>query len=217
NYPLAGDIQVQGKTVAEIDKQLTQILGKDYLVDPQVSVDVREYQSRWVTVIGEVRNPGRFVLKRDMRLIDVLAEAGGATKEAGTEILITRRADSGETRQIAVNRERLLSSNNQDANLPLSHMDIVTVGEKKIFYIRGEVTRPGSYFLENELTLLKAISVAGGLTPFANRKEVQLIRSASDGVANDKKVNNLKAIEQGKANDIPLLPNDVIIVARRVF
>jgi len=104
NYPLAGDIQVQGKTVAEIDKQLTQILGKDYLVDPQVSVDVREYQSRWVTVIGEVRNPGRFVLKRDMRLIDVLAEAGGATKEAGTEILITRRADSGETRQIAVNR-----------------------------------------------------------------------------------------------------------------
>jgi len=96
-------------------------------------------------------------------------------------------------------------------------MDIVTVGEKKIFYIRGEVTRPGSYFLENELTLLKAISVAGGLTPFANRKEVQLIRSASDGVANDKKVINLKAIEQGKANDIPLLPNDVIIVARRVF
>src|SRR5437867_573532 len=50
NYPLIGDVQVKGKSVAEIDDEITRVLGKDYLVDPQVSVDVREYQSQWVTV-----------------------------------------------------------------------------------------------------------------------------------------------------------------------
>jgi polysaccharide export outer membrane protein len=217
NYPLIGDVQVKGMTVSEVDDQITRVLGKDFLVDPQVSVDVREYQSQWVTVIGEVRNPGRFMLRRNMRLIDVLAEAGGVTKEAGVEILVTRRTDAGDTRQILLDRERLLSQENQDANILLSHMDIVTVGEKKIFYIRGEVTRPGSYFLESGLSIMKAISVAGGLTPYANRKEVQLIRAGAGGAVGDTKVVNLKAIEEGKKPDIPLLPNDVIIVPRRIF
>jgi len=217
NYPLIGDVQVKGMTVSEVDDQITKVLGKDFLVDPQVSVDVREYQSQWVTVIGEVRNPGRFMLRRNMRLIDVLAEAGGVTKEAGVEILVTRRTDAGDTRQILLDRERLLSQENEDANILLSHMDIVTVGEKKIFYIRGEVTRPGSYFLESGLSIMKAISVAGGLTPYANRKEVQLIRAGAGGAVGDTKVVNLKAIEEGKKPDIPLLPNDVIIVPRRIF
>ncbi len=217
NYPLIGDLQVKGKSVAEVDDQVTRILGKDYLVDPQVSVDIREYQSQWVTVIGEIRNPGRFVLRRNMRLIDVLAEAGGITKEAGSEILVTRRAESGDTRQIVLDRERLFSRDNEETNILLSHMDIVTVGEKKIFYIRGEVTKPGSYFLESGVTLMQAISVAGGLTPFANRKEVQLIRSGSDGKVSDKTIVNLKAVEEGKKRDVPLLPNDVIIVPRRIF
>ncbi len=217
NYPLIGDVQVKGMTVSEVDDQITKVLGKDFLVDPQVSVDVREYQSQWVTVIGEVRNPGRFMLRRNMRLIDVLAEAGGVTKEAGVEILVTRRTDAGDTRQILLDRERLLSQENEDANILLSHMDIVTVGEKKIFYIRGEVTRPGSYFLESGLSIMKAISVAGGLTPYANRKEVQLIRAGAGGAVGDTKVVNLKAIEEGKKPDIPLLSNDVIIVPRRIF
>ena len=216
NYPLIGDLRVAGKTVAEIDGEVTRILGKDYLVDPQVSVDVREYQSQWVTIIGEVRTPGKYVLRRNMRVIDVLAEAGGASKEAGSQILITRQSEDGAPRQIVVDRDRLLSQNNQDSNILLQHGDILAVGEKEVFYIRGEVTKPGAYLLESGMTVLKAISLAGGFTQFANRKQVDVLRAGGSGVQSKSRV-NVKAIEDGKKEDPPIRPNDTIIVPRRIF
>jgi polysaccharide biosynthesis/export protein len=216
NYPLIGDLEVAGKTVAEVDGEVTRILGKDYLVDPQVSVDVREYQSQWVTIIGEVRTPGKYVLKRNMRLIDLLAEAGGATKEAGSEILITRQTGDGTSRQIVVDRERLLTQDNQDSNPPMRHGDIVSVSEKQVFYIRGEVAKPGAYLLDSDITVQKAISLAGGFTQFANRKQVDILRAGEGGIQ-EKLTVNLKAIEDGKKKDVPIHANDTIIVPRRIF
>jgi len=207
---------VADKTVAEIDAEITRVLGKDYLVDPQVSVDVREYQSQWVTIIGEVRTPGKYVLKRNMRVIDVLAEAGGVTKEAGSQIQITRRDANGSPQQIALDRNRLLSQDNAESNIPLRHGDILAVGERDLFYIRGEVARPGPYQFESGLTILRAISYAGGFTQFANRKQVDILRSGANGVQKKLTV-NLKAIEDGKKEDLPLVPGDSVIVPRRIF
>lgn len=216
NYPWIGDLRVVGKTAAEIDVELTRILGKDYLVDPQVSVDVREYQSQWVTIIGEVRTPGKYVLKRNMRVIDVLAEAGGATKEAGEQILITRQSSEGAPRQIALDRNRLMSQDNQETNIPLQHGDILAIGERELFYIRGEVARPGPYQFESGMTVLRAISYGGGFSQFANRKQVDILRSGAKGVQ-EKITVNVKAIEDGKKEDLPVRPGDTIIVPRRIF
>lgn len=217
SYPLVGDLRVVGKTPSEVDAEITRALGKDYLVDPEVGVEVKESVSRWVTILGEIRNPGKFLLKRNMHVIDLVAEAGGPTKDAGTRVIITHHEHPGaDPQQIVVNRDRLFAPDNQEANLALAPGDIVTLGEKDVFYIRGEVAKPGPYFLEKGMTVLKAITFAGGFSQFANRKEVVLLRSEGDRV--QKKVNvNLKAIEAGKAPDIPLNPNDLIIVPRRVF
>jgi len=217
NYPLIGDLPVAGKSVSDVDAEITRVLGKDYLVDPQVSVDVKEYQSQWITVLGEVRTPGRYVLKRNMRLIDLFAEAGGVTKEAGSRMIVTRRAVGDKAPdQIVVDREKLFAGTSELTNLLLVHGDIVTVLEKDVFYIRGEVARPGSYFLENGMTLMKAISVAGGFTQFANRRDIEVIRA--DPSTGQKKVTvDLKAIENGKKEDLPLHSNDTIIVPRRIF
>jgi polysaccharide export outer membrane protein len=92
----------------------------------------------------------------------------------------------------------------------------VTLAQREAFYIRGEVARPGPYYIEKGTTILRAISVAGGLTQFANRKEVQLLRSGAGGIQ-EKTVINLKSIEDGHKEDVPVLPNDVIIVPRRIF
>ena len=216
NYPLIGDIRVTGMTVGEIDAEITRVLGKDYLVDPQVSVDVREYQSQWVTIIGEVHTPGKYVLKRNMRVIDLLAEAGGVTKEAGSQILITRRNADGAPRQIVLDRSRLMSQDNEEVNVVLQHSDILAVGERDLFYIRGEVARPGPYQFESGLTILRAISYAGGFTQFANRKQVDILRPGGNGVQKKLTV-NLKAIEEGKKEDLPLVPGDSVIVPRRIF
>ncbi len=80
--PLLGEVVVVELTVAEVKRKLTALLARDYLVDPQVEVKVREYQSRFVTVLGEVNAPGRKALRGRTRLIDVLVDAGGFTARA---------------------------------------------------------------------------------------------------------------------------------------
>jgi len=149
-------------------------------------------------------------------VIDVLAEAGGVTKEAGSQIQITRRDANGSPQQIALDRNRLLSQDNAESNILLQHGDILAVGERDLFYIRGEVTRPGPYQFESGLTILRAISYAGGFTQFANRKQVDILRSGQNGVQKKLTV-NLKAIEDGKKEDLPLVPGDSVIVPRRIF
>ena len=217
NIPMLGDLPVAGKTTDELDEEVTFLLGRDYIVDPQVSIELKESAKLWVTIMGEVRTPGRYPLKRDMKIIDLMASAGGITKDAGSRITIARHSeDGGDVQTLVVERDHLLGDVTGESNLVLARNDVVTVGGKDYYYIRGEVSRPGPYFLESGTTVLKAISVASGLTPFANRRSVSLLRSGKDGVQEKISV-NLKAIEDGKTPDIPLKPEDTIIVSRRVF
>jgi polysaccharide export outer membrane protein len=217
NNPLVGDVKVDGRTVMEIDAELTRRLASEFLVDPQVSVEVREIRSQWITLMGEVRTPGRYPLRRNMRLLDLIAEAGGPTKEAGQDIVVTRYdAKTSEGRQVRVALDDLLNASAPSANMLLHHGDVISVGERAVFYIRGEVNRPSAFVLERGMTVMRAIAVAGGLTQYANRKEVQLVRSRDGGGLENIAV-NLKAIEDGKITDVALRPDDVIIVPRRIF
>ncbi|HEY6547362.1 MAG TPA: polysaccharide biosynthesis/export family protein, partial [Vicinamibacteria bacterium] len=88
--PLLGEVPVGGLTVAEVQRKLTTLLARDFLVNPQVEVKVKEYQSQSVSVVGEVNSPGRKPLRGRTRLIDVLLEAGGFRPTASGEIVITR-------------------------------------------------------------------------------------------------------------------------------
>jgi polysaccharide export outer membrane protein len=124
--------------------------------------------------------------------------------------------DGAGTHQVSINIDDILNPGKPESNVALRHGDIVTIGPREAFYIRGEVARPGPYYVERGYTILRSISVAGGLTQFANRKEVQLLRSGAGGIQ-QKLVINLKLIEDGRKEDIPILPNDVIIVPRRIF
>jgi polysaccharide export outer membrane protein len=211
-----GSHPIAGKSIGQVDAEVTEILGRDFLVDPQITIEIKESARLWVTIMGEVRTPGRYALKRDMRLIDLLAEANGLTKDAGSRILVTRRDQAGDVSNVQIARDRLFSEGNSEANILLERNDIVTVGAKDYYYIRGEVARPGPYYLESGTTVLKAIAVAGGMTQFGNRRQVELIRKGEEGL-NRKIEVNLRAIEDGKIPDVPLLPDDTIIVLKKVF
>src|SRR4029077_5561874 len=95
-FPLLNEVPVAGLTVSEIQRRLTALLIKDFLVDPHVEVKVKEFQSQFVIVLGEVNTPGRKVLRGGSRLVDVLVEAGGFTPRASGEIVITRTEGSFE-------------------------------------------------------------------------------------------------------------------------
>lgn len=218
--PLLGEVVVAELTVAEIKRKLTALLARDYLVNPQVEVKVREYQSRFVTVLGEVNAPGRKPLRGRTRLIDVLVDAGGFTPRASGEIVLTRAegAFAGGGRSL---RLRLSSAAPSDQDrvaleLPLRHGDIVTAAPKFYVTVEGEVQRPGRYLLEADLTVSGAISSAGGLTRFGgNGVKVRRV----DPDTNRVKILavDLKDVRSGKQPDPPLLPNDVVTVSRRLF
>jgi protein involved in polysaccharide export with SLBB domain len=95
-YPLLGQLKIAGATANEVAETVRAGLEGDYLVAPQVSVFVSEYNSRKVAVIGEVNNPGRYPFREGLTLIDALAEAGGTTEHALLNSVRVTRATSGE-------------------------------------------------------------------------------------------------------------------------
>jgi polysaccharide biosynthesis/export protein len=219
NLPLLGEVPVAQLTVAEVQHKLTTLLARDYLVKPQVEVRVREYQSQAVTVLGEVNNAGRKVLKGRTRLIDVLVEAGGFTTRASGEVVLSR-SDGGFPGGEASLTLRLGGSLDPVARvnleIPLRNGDIVTALPKAYVTVEGEVSRPGRYPIDAELTVSGAITLAGGLTRFgSNDLKVRRVDSASGKI--EILDVDLKAVRKGKVPDLKLLGNDVVSVSRRLF
>ena len=221
SYPLIGEVQVAGLTVAEVRRKITNLLERDYLVKPQVEVKVREYNSQYVSVVGEVNSPGRKPLRGRTRLIDLLSEAGGFKPTASAEVMLTRTdGDFGDGRRsISVRLSKSSSPTAQDLvnlELPLKNGDIITALPKSFVTVDGEVSRPGRYAIESDLTVTGAVSLAGGLTRFGS-SDVKVRRTDPEtGKVTIIEV-DLKSVRNGKKPDVPLLPNDVISVSRRVF
>jgi polysaccharide export outer membrane protein len=218
--PLLGEVAVAQLTVAEVKRKLTQLYGRDYLVNPQVDVKVRDYQSRFVTVLGEVNSPGRKALRGRTRLIDVLVEAGGFSPRASGDVVLNRSDGTlpgGEN----VLRVRLTSAapgerERAALELPLRHGDVITASPKFYVTVEGEVQRPGRYALDADLTVTGAVSTAGGLTRFGSH-DVRVRRLDPDTGQSKIIPVDLKAVRSGKQPDLALLPNDVITISRRLF
>ena len=218
-FPLLNEVPVAGLTVSEVQRRLTTLLIKDFLVDPHVEVKVKEFQSQFVIVLGEVNTPGRKVLRGGSRLVDVLVEAGGFTPRASGEIVITRTEGSFEGGSKILRMRLGGTFSAQDyvgLELALRNGDVITAPARQYVTVEGEVQRPGRYAIEGDLTVTGAISTAGGLTRFGS-SDVKLRRiEAGTGRVTITKV-DLKDVRKGKYPDPPVAPNDVITVSRRLF
>jgi polysaccharide biosynthesis/export protein len=210
SLPLVGDVALGGLTVREATENVTELLARDYLVDPKVDLQITEYKSRWVMVTGEVGKPGRVALRGAATLKDALSDADGLTVGAGDEIIISR--DNPETHgktQIPVDRQGFERA---EVNPPLKTGDIVSVPTRPYVYVQGEVRLSGKVPLERGMTLMKAISIVGGLTEWASENGVQVM---SEGSTGKKRLFNLKDIRAMRIPDPPLKGGDVIYVKRR--
>jgi polysaccharide export outer membrane protein len=210
SLPLIGDVALGGLTVREVSETVTELLARDYLVDPKVDVQITEYKSRWVMVTGEVGKPGRVFLRGGATLKDALADADGLTMNAGDEIIISRDAPEGDGKiQIEVERPAFERA---EANPPLKTADIVNVPARPYVYVQGEVRMASKVPLERGMTLMKALAMVGGLTEWASEKGVQIM---SEGSTGDKRLYSLKDIRSLRIPDPPLKGGDVIYVKRR--
>jgi polysaccharide export outer membrane protein len=220
SLPLLGEVPVAGLSVTEVQRKVTTLLARDYLVNPQVEVKVKDYQSQFVTVLGEVNAPGRKPLRGRTRLVDALVEAGGFTPRASGDVRIARGEGGFEggasTLELHLEGGALGPKDRVNLEVLLQHGDVVTASAKQYVTVEGEVARPGRYVLEGSLTASGAISVAGGLTRFGSHKAQVRRSGAGGGPARILEV-DLKAVRRGRKPDLPLEPGDVVFVPRRFF
>lgn len=187
-FPLVGDVPVAGLTPTQIESRLRELLEKDYLVNPQVSVAVQEYRSQRVFVLGEAEKPGTYPIKGRTHLLDLLSDAGGPAKGAGRQLIVVRfpEADrplapgaAGST-TIRVSLKRLLDGEASE-NLPLQNGDTIYLPKMTGFFVLGEVRKPGAYPMQKDTTPLDAVTIAGGLTERAAPSGTRILRKRTDG------------------------------------
>jgi polysaccharide export outer membrane protein len=187
-FPLIGAVQASGLTPTELEARLRQLLGRDYLVDPQVSVSVQEYRSQKVFVLGEAEKPGTYSLTGRATLLDVLSQAGGPGKGSARQVVVVRfpKSEAPVTPGTAgsttyrVNLKRLLDGDASE-NLVLENGDTVYVPKQTSFFVLGEVKKPGAYALDKETSALEAITLAGGFTERAAASVAKVLRRRADG------------------------------------
>jgi len=127
-FPLLGEVKAEGLTIAELEKRLTEMLEKDYLVNPQVSVFIEEYST--VSVLGQVKEPGAYEIKGRLSVVEVISMAGGFTKIANTNaVRVLRTYADGRKKTFVVKVNDIINKGREDEDIQLMPGDIVTVPE----------------------------------------------------------------------------------------
>ncbi|MFB3905235.1 MAG: polysaccharide biosynthesis/export family protein [Acidobacteriota bacterium] len=222
--PFIGNVQLGGLSQFEAEARLRELLGASLLKNPQVVVFIREYRSQPVFILGAVNSPGQYLMTHQLRLVDALSMAGGLSpNRAGENVIVQRNGgtdSTSKTETIRVDLKELLEEGNLALNIPLQGGDIVQVPERlrQVFYVIGEVHRPGLFELpaKQPLFLTQALAQAGGPMRTAKIKKGMLIRFDEKGGRKEIAV-NLDNILKGRTSDMSLSPNDVIFVPGSTF
>jgi polysaccharide export outer membrane protein len=217
--PLLGNIKVEGFNRDQLEQNLVKLLEKKYLKNPQVTVFIKEYQSKIVSIIGAVKKPGNFELLGKMTLLELISVSGGLTEKHSDTIVIIRKYKNGKSNSILVNLDELMVKGNPKYNLPLQPGDIINLAVESFLdiYVFGQVKEPGHIKVkkEGEITLLRAIAQAGGFSDRA-RKSAVLVKRKVDGKEVKIKI-NVKSILKGKRSDFVLQDNDIIHVPESIL
>ena len=221
--PLIQDpVSIACKTEGEASAQIATAYRK-FLVDPQVSVLVKEFNSLPVEVTGSVVRPSGFQLRRAVRLRELLARAGGLTPNAGASIQVIhddslvscddrqKLVSGGETEAVPfiwLDAAKVMSGT-EGANPWIQPGDFINIPAADLVYVVGNVYHPSSFALTKGLTVTRAIATAGG-TLAASKSYARILRP-SEGVSKELQV-DLHAIASGKAPDMMLEPGDIVDV-----
>jgi len=221
SLPFIGEIKAEGLTQQDLENKIKSLLSERYITNPQVTVFIKEYRSQRASVIGAVENPGSYPLIGRRTILDIISEAGGITEKAGKKLYLIRRSSlESSDESVLIDLEELIEKGNPELNLPVQGGDVISIPPEKFIYIYvfGAVNSPGQLEVKESeaITVLQAITKAGGLTDRAARTRVQVIRQEESG----KKINikvNLKDIIKGKKKDIILQKDDIVIVPETFF
>jgi len=197
--PIVGEIALGGLTSREAELKIQALLTQQRIVKtPQVTLMVDRYESKRVSVLGEVARPGVFVISRDSSLMDLISEAGGLNADAGDIAFLTRRSE-GANQARAIDLVALLKGASDVPEPTVADGDRIYVPRMERFYIYGQVNKPGAYRLERGMTVMQALSVASGLTDKGTERGLKVRRKTADGIEKEFAVSPTHLIQ---ANDV---------------
>jgi polysaccharide export outer membrane protein len=200
-------VKAENLTVIEIAEVLRKGLADGYVRKPQVSVEVEQYHSQNVYVLGEVKAPGKYSLPGNSTLVDVLTQAGSTTQTAGHWVLINHVKqgsaligpaiiDDGGAADLKINLNDIQSGKAQ--NIKIQDGDTIYVPKADRIYVNGNVRTPGAFPYDEGMTVFEAIALAGGITEKGSNSRIS-IKRLIDGQMKEidvKQTDNLKAGDQ---------------------
>lgn len=204
---LVGAVPVLGLSPQQAAQRIARAY-KDgqFLVDPQVTVTMTEYQSQQLSVLGEVTSPGRFPMRTRLSILDALALAGGI-KVTGAQLAYILRPEDAVVTRYEVDLDALLQAGAGQQYFELLAGDTVVVPKAEVFYIYGEVKTPAAYPLKSGTTVIQALSLAGGLTDKGSDRRIDIKRRDASG--------RLQTV--GASLNDSLKPDDVVYIRERLF
>jgi polysaccharide biosynthesis/export protein len=252
SFPLIpSKITAAGLTPFQLEQKMEQLLIENGLVThPQVSVFVKEQNSQPVSVVGAVMKPMVYQLIRPTTLLELLADAGGISDDAGGVVIITRNpnpvappaattaavpaananangnpstanaATEGPLEQppqiITIRLRNLLESGDPSYNVRVYAGDVVSLPRAGIVYVTGAgISQPGGYVLQShgeQITALKAVALAHGLTGFAKADNAVIMRNNPVTGQKDVIPVRIGQIEKQKTEDVAMKSNDILYI-----
>ncbi len=184
--PLLGEVKAEGLNRADLEKQIAAMLEKNYLKNAQVTIFIKEFQSKKISVMGAVKNPGEHDLIGRQSLLQVISMAGGLSEQASATVIIFRQFRSLPSQSLIIKLDDVLLKANPKYNIPIFPGDIINVPGSQFLdiYVFGQVKNPGAVRMKkgsDDVTLLRAIAQAGGFSDRARSGKVMVTRTV-DGV-----------------------------------
>jgi polysaccharide biosynthesis/export protein len=208
NYPLVGHVQVGGTDIAAAERRIAAALKSGgFLKDPQVNIQVTDVRGNVVAVLGQVNHAGSFpLLTTNTHASQLLAQAGGVMAGGDDRIVVTGTRDGKPFRR-EIDMDTLYGGKGGDGDVVVVAGDTIYVPRAPVFYVYGEIQKPGNYRVERGMTMRQAIAAGGGLTLRGTERRLKVVRKDTQG--SDQKVD--------AQLDEPVRPGDVIYVAESIF
>jgi polysaccharide export outer membrane protein len=208
SYPLVGAVTLGGLTISAAEAKLAAALKEGgFVQQPQVNIALIQVRGNQVTVLGQVGRPGRFPLETfNTRLSDILAQAGGIAPGGADTVIFTGVRD-GKPFYRVIDFVGIFVDKHGENDVVLAGGDIIYVHRMPMYYVYGEIQRPGANRLERGMFVMQALAQAGGPTQRGTEKRLRLFRRNAEGV--------LEKLSPELTDEVRV--DDVIYVNERLF
>ncbi len=227
NLPLAGRVHAAGLTTHQLEAELVTRL-REIIVQPHVFITVTQFRGAPVFFEGMFQKPGIYTLQGRRTLLEMLATVSGLQPNASRRIKVVRHLEYGsiplagavddaerKISTVEIGFASLRENVNPAEDIVLQPYDTVTVNRAEPVYVAGEVARPGALELgeRDYFTVTQVLALSGGFTRDAKRSDVRVLRPVLSTNRRAEISIDLTGIYEGRVNDFPLLPNDLLYVS----